>query len=75
MTEGEATSQEFQNEFMENRATPSIAITSEEDFPSLGDYERKMNLLNSKYSGRGNQGKLMYLAGGEGAKLQLHQFS
>lgn len=75
MLEGEAGGQEYMNEFLEKKASPSIAITSEEDFPSLGDYERKMDILSSKYESKRNAGKIMYLAGGEGSNIKITPMS
>ena len=74
MIEGEAEASEFSNEFMERRAAPSIAITSNEEI-LMDDYNRKIDLLRSKYEGKGNRGKLMYIAGGQDGNVKIEQFS
>lgn len=70
---GEVASEEFHNSFMSNRATPSIAITTEESFDenSLKRYATK---LKQQFEGTGNAGKMMFLAG-KGMDVKTLQLS
>lgn len=72
--EGEASSDEFNNEFMKRRATPSIFIKDEESRNS-DEFKRTLELLRQNYEGLENSGRLLFMSGkGVDAKtLQLSQ--
>jgi len=71
IAEGETKALDFNNEFLDNMAAPSVVVTSQEDFVQLPDYERKIEMLRAKYEGRHNRGRLMYFAGGPDSKIDV----
>lgn len=73
IAENETQSDEYINEFMENKASPSLAIT-EETRRNTSDIERLTDLLSKKYEKKKNAGKILYMAG-EKIKVQQLSFS
>lgn len=72
--EGEFAGDEFYNEFMKRRATPSLFIKDEEP-RNPDEFKRTIELLRQSYEGMDNAGRLMFLSGkGVDAKvLQISQ--
>lgn len=72
--EGELAGEEFNNEFMKRRATPSLFIKDEES-RNADEFKRTLSLLRNSYEGVENSGRLLFLSGkGVDAKpLQISQ--
>lgn len=62
--EGEVYSDDFNNEFMARKASPSLAIVDKGSVTDP-DFERTKDILRREYEGRQNSGKILYLAGAD----------
>jgi len=62
MAEGEMNADQFNSEFMGNKASPSLFIKDEMEFDEK-QLQRNMMLLNKKYQGSNNAGNILYLSG------------
>lgn len=62
IAQGEAAQDEFQSNFFENGAAPSLFVKDEMELPDE-QVQRNAQMLNKKYSGSKNSGALLYLSG------------
>ena len=63
VAESDTSAQEYLAEFIKNKATPSMIVTTKDTSASNEDYLRKLDMLRAKYEGRKNAGKAGYFEG------------
>jgi HK97 family phage portal protein len=73
VAEGEIAGDSFANEFLENRAVPSMAITESTD-RTPEDNERITQTLSDKFQKKANAGKILHM-NGENIRIDQLQFS
>ncbi len=71
--EAEASGERFAASFMKNKAQPSLIIT-DETVREAGDMDRITKLLEKKFQGSENAGKIIYLSG-EGVDAKAFQIT
>lgn len=64
LAEGEAAAEQFQNEFFTNRSVTNLAIEDPRDDLDDDDVLRNQQLIISRFAGKSNAGKPIYLHGG-----------